>query len=128
MLHSEYTLEICMYCVCVFFTMWFASMVYSKVHQNPVKSVARTRKLKEVLTVTTACLLFLVFHTFTTLVSLVGLDIHRLPFYVLAILEVVCELVPAVMLLYVLRSVPRAQRGPGIQPGLRTAEHKPLLR
>ena len=126
-LHSSYILDIVMYCACVFFTVWFASTVFSKVYQNPVKSVARTRKLHEVLTVTTACLLFLVFHTFTTLVSLFGLNVHSLSSIVIAVLEVVCEFVPAVMLLFVLRKVPRGQRGPGITPGFRGVE-KPLLR
>lgn len=127
-LHSKYVLEVVMYCVCVFFTVWFASVVFGKVRQNPVRSAARTRKLHEVVVVSTACLLFLVFHTFTTLVSLVGLDIHRLRFAVLTALEVVCEFVPAVMLLYVLRNVPRAQKGPGITVSFRAAEASPLLR
>lgn len=127
-LHSKYILEVVMYCVCVFFTVWFASVVFGKVRQNPVRSAARSRKLHEVVVVSTACLLFLVFHTFTTLVSLVGLDIHRLRFAVLTALEVVCEFVPAVMLLYVLRNVPRAQKGPGITVSFRAAEANPLLR
>ena len=125
-LHGEYILEIIMYFLCAFFTIWFAAAVYDKLYGYRVRSDFRRRKLREILLVSSASLIFLIFHVYTTFVYLVGKDIHKLSFVHQTILLFVCEALPSLMFLYVLFNPPQAQKDAG--HSYRLSEEQPLLR
>ena len=127
-LDAQYSCEIVMYFLCAFFTVWFASVRFNELLRNPVRSQFRSRKLREILIASAACLIFLVFHVFTTLVYLVGVDLHHLGFSATTVLVIVCEAVPSIMLLYILYTPARAQKANNDGFPYRTSEDKALLR
>ena len=126
---GQYSCEIVLYFLCAFFTVWFASVRFNELLRNPVRSQFRSRKLREILIASAACMIFLVFHVFTTLVYLVGVDLHKLNIYETTVLVILCEVLPSIMLLYIMYTPARAQKtksGEGFQ--YRISEDKALLR
>ena len=103
---AKCALDLALYAACTLCTLWFAAAVFRRVHRNPVRSRARTRKLSELVSVTAACLLFHVFHAATTVLYLLRIDVRGLGSAGLTALCFVCEVLPALALLYVLRHIP----------------------
>ena len=99
-------LDLALYAACTLFTLGFAAAVFRRVHRNPVRSPARTRKLSELVSVTAACLLFHVFHAATTVLYLLRIDVRGIGSAGLTVVCFVCEVLPGLALLYVLRHIP----------------------
>lgn len=103
---AKCALDLALYAACTLFTLGYAAAVFRRVHRNPVRSRARTRKLSELVSVTAACLLFHVFHAATTVLYLLRIDVRGIGSAWLTAVCFVCEVFPALALLYVLRHVP----------------------
>lgn len=106
---ADNALFIALYLFCGAGTVAFGAAVFARVRSNPVRSPGRAKKLREILCVTVACCVFLAFHTLTATINLlpgVTIDLHHIGFALLAVLTLAFELLPAALLLYVLRFKP----------------------
>jgi hypothetical protein len=106
---ADNVLFIGVYTATALFTVYYGALVHARVRRNPIRSAGRTKKLREVVVVTLACLLFLLVHVITSFVNLLpsGPDLHHTNYIALAAIAIFCELLPACMLLYVLRHRPQ---------------------
>jgi len=98
------------YGLCTVFTLVFSHRVFHRVYYTPLSSSARSKKLTELVLVTAGCMLFLVFHAVTTILYAIGDDMHDIGFVWLTVIGFVCEVIPSLLLLFVLRTIP--QQGP----------------
>jgi len=109
------------YAICTVFTIAYCNCVFQRVYSNPLHSAARSKKLFELVIVTTGCMMFLLFHAASTSLYIASIDMHQIGFQWLTAIAFVCEVIPSLLLLFILRHIPQ-QPGPA-QPINSTSQH-----